>query len=198
MLISSFQLHAYDIYAGAHGGVAMMEDSEITDSTVPGVQVDLGFDEGLTASGVLGLRSDQYRSEVEFSYMKNDLDNINVQGLNVDPATIGLSGDVTALMGFVNAYYDFDLGNNIRPFVGAGVGFARIKADGALQGVPLDFSNKDTNFAWNAGAGIGYMVSEQVTLELRYRYISSSDPEFDTTTSTFASHNFTAGVRFEF
>lgn len=189
---------AYDIYAGAHAGVGMMEDAETTDSTLPGVEVDFGFDHGLTASGVLGLASGSYRSELEFSYQKNDLDNLNVQGLNIDPSTVGLSGDVTALLGLVNAYYDFDIGRQFFPFITAGVGFARIEADGSLQGVNLTFTDKDTILAYYAGAGIGYAVSETVTLDVRYRYLTGSDPEFDTTTTTFASHNFMAGIRFKF
>ena len=48
------------------------------------------------------------------------------------------------------------------------------------------------------GAGVDYAVNEKITIDFKYRYLGTSDPEFDTTTVEYSSHNFYAGIRAAF
>lgn len=200
---SIINVQAFDFYISGNAGIAMPEDSEVTSTGLPGVTVNYGFNNDLTFAGALGLVEGAYRSEVEFSYQKNDLDSLSAFGLTVDPTDAGLSGDVKALSGLVNAYYDFDVSQGIHPYLTAGVGFSKIKAQFAVEGFDnISFEYKDTILAYQFGAGVGYDLSENLTLDLRYRFMTGQDPEVRSTsgtdTATFQSHNITAGVRVRF
>jgi opacity protein-like surface antigen len=68
-----------------------------------------------------------------------------------------------------------------------------------IPGVPIPpESDDDTIFVYHVGGGVGYIVSTKVTLDLKYRYLVGSDPEFGTTEAEFVSHNFYIGVRYTF
>lgn len=190
---------AYGIYTSASAGISMPPDAETTDSTLPGESIDLGYDNDIVAAGAVGLSNGPYRSEVEVSYQKNDLDSISASGVSVTPSTLGVSGDTRFITGLVNAYYDLDLGHGIKPYITGGLGLSNIRVRFNATGVtPSSVSDDKTVFAYQVGAGIGYQVSQNVTLDVRYRYFSGRHPEFGTTEIKFASHNFMAGVRYSF
>ena len=102
----------------------------------------------------------------------------------------------------LNAYYDIDTGTKFTPYVGAGIGMAHLKAK-------VDFMDGDdvpgkskTTFAWQAGAGVSYAMTDNLALDLGYRYNDYGDvtvdvygikTEFDST-----SHEFLFGVRYTF
>jgi len=120
-----------------------------------------------------------------------------------------------------NAYFDLGTWWCVTPFIGAGVGTARVSiADFSDTG---DFINggqvhsfnyagqaSKWNFAWAAHAGLAYRVTPSVTLELAYSYVDlgsgitgpsySFDQVTNTTHAPFAfhditSHDLTLGVR---
>lgn len=81
-----------------------------------------------------------------------------------------------------NAYYDFDTHTAFTPYVGGGLGFARLKGSVKWDEFPEDNGNmKNTNFAWQLGAGVAYNINEHVALDLGYRYIDYGD--FDKSSS---------------
>lgn len=53
-------------------------------------------------------------------------------------------------------------------------------------------------FAYQVGAGVGYALTPQVTLDVKYRYFATADPDFDGTDMEYASHNIYAGIRLDF
>lgn len=94
---------------------------------------------------------------------------------------------------FLNVYYDIDTGTPFTPYIGGGVGWAFIKARGALELTVLgtqifdeSASNTETNFAWNLAAGVGYDFNENLTFDLGYRYLDFGDVETGTMTSTLS------------
>ena len=103
-----------------------------------------------------------------------------------------LSGDITALAFLVNGYYDFTNKSRFTPYISGGVGLAKIEINDE------DESLDDTVFAYQIGAGVGYAVSEKVTIDIKYRYFATSDPKFEEVGGEFASHNFLLGVRVNF
>jgi opacity protein-like surface antigen len=76
-----------------------------------------------------------------------------------------------------NGYVDLGTWYGFTPFLGAGVGFSRntITNFGDVNIAVLgDAHSSDAskwNFAWALHAGVGYRVSNAMTLELAYRYI---------------------------
>ncbi len=82
-----------------------------------------------------------------------------------------------------NAYVDFGTWWCVTPFIGAGIGGARVSISnftdsgiannggGALPGLALADDVAKWNFAWAAHAGLAYKVSPNFTVELAYRYL---------------------------
>jgi opacity protein-like surface antigen len=80
-----------------------------------------------------------------------------------------LGGDVKVLGGFANAYYDFNPNGQFQPFVGAGIGLARVDVDsGAID-------DDDTGFAYQFKAGVAHPFNERLTGEVAYRYVGVTD-----------------------
>jgi opacity protein-like surface antigen len=86
-----------------------------------------------------------------------------------------------------NAYVDLGTWWCITPFVGAGIGTARVAINGftdqgianngagALPGLAFGDNVSKWNFAWAAHAGLAYKVSPAFTVELAYRYLDMGD-----------------------
>ena len=75
-----------------------------------------------------------------------------------------------------NLYYDFNAGGRFMPYIGVGVGLAyHMLEDVAVDPIvstPYTFgANNDLQFAWQLMAGVGYQVSNRVTLDVGYRYV---------------------------
>ena len=199
LFLFSNSLQAMDIYVAGRVGLAMPQDSEVTTSALPATKINLGFNDKIIGAGAVGLREGSYRSELEIGYQENDLKSISASGTTIIPASVGLSGNASILTGLVNAYWDIDTGTRLRPYITGGVGFARIKAKFTVTGVGgISTSDQDTVLAYQFGAGLGYDVTDKITIEAGYRYLTGQNAEFGTDKVSFASHNFTAGVRIQF
>ena len=186
---------AEGLYVSGNLGFAMASDSDLTDSAVPGVTVNTEFDTGLAFGAALGYDFNRFRVEGEISYQTNDVDKIGAQGVFFDA-----TGDATALSFLINGYYDFKNRSAFTPYVSAGLGFAQVEFNN-LNISRLGFSgsnDKDTVFAYQIGIGVGYAVTEKVTIDVKYRYFGTEDSEYDTTEAEFASNNFLFGVRVNF
>lgn len=119
---------------------------------------------------------------------------------------------------FFNAYWDIDTGTRFTPYLGAGLGMAfigtKMKSNGYDIGDPDDSwsestgSKTVTNFAWNVGAGLGYDLTENWTLDAGYRFahlgsvktktFSDDESTFHGKTSNLYQHQFAIGVRYTF
>jgi opacity protein-like surface antigen len=126
-----------------------------------------------------------------------------------------------------NAYVDLGTWWCITPFIGAGVGGARVAINGftdqgiasnpiqpgpALAGLAYGDNVSKWNLAWALHAGLAYKVTPNVTVEFAYRYLDMGDGltgdlrTFDGTNNvnnpmTFkniTSHDLKLGVRWNF
>ena len=74
-----------------------------------------------------------------------------------------------------NAYYDFKFFGPIKPFVGFGLGVARVREewDAFSDGLQRFFNVDDarTEFAYQGRAGIAYEVNKRLDLSVGYRYV---------------------------
>ena len=193
--LSVFAYGAEGPYVSANLGLAIASDSDLTDSTVPGITMEIESDMGVALGVAAGYDFGKARIEGEIAYQQNDLDKASLLGVEVD-----LTGDGTSLALLLNGYFDFENDSAFTPFISAGLGFAKVEINDFNvpgSGLPGE-SDDDTVFAYQVGAGVGYAINQKVSVDVKYRYFATSDPEFDTTCAEYSSHNFYVGVRVNF
>ena len=187
---------AEGMYAGGALGLVSASDADAVDPFIPNVTGSMSFDSGYGLLASIGYGFDTIRVEGEWAYQKNDLDSLELLGKSV-----GLNGDVTVWSLLANGYYDIPIGSDFFPFVTAGLGFAQVSMNDfntKNSGEP-DWSGDDIVFAWQLGAGVGYTVNNQLTVEATYRYFATTEADFDDGSSLdFASHNIYLGLRYTF
>jgi opacity protein-like surface antigen len=91
-------------------------------------------------------------------------------------ASLGVTDDWSAM---VNLWRDFSLTRKFGVYGGGGIGaggyrFGLLLTDGVNA---IQSSNQQTAFAWQAGGGFLYAVSDRITLDLGYRYYSVAPAE---------------------
>jgi len=195
LCLSSIAYSADAPYVSVNAGVAIANDSDGTDSAPPATSFTVESDAGFAVGAAGGYSFGDARGEVEIAYQKNNLDQQTVSGTPTE-----LTGDTTLLSVLVNGYYDFDTGSPFTPFVSGGIGFAKFNInDAKAVGSPNPATNDDdTVFAYQLGAGVDYAINEEVSLGVKYRYLGTTDPEFDTVTIDYSGHNVLVGVRTSF
>jgi opacity protein-like surface antigen len=193
-------------YIGLQGAATFQREADNSSSDL---HITSKYNSGYNVAGVLGWNYGQnWRAEAEIGYRRNGLDK-----LAVDKATgTGLAGGqtyaahghlgTTDVMG--NLWYDFNMGDGWKPYVGGGIGWAHINANNvSANGIPLvdDTSNV---FAYQLGAGIGYALTPRTTVSVDYRYFATKDPTFtDTATGTqfnsqYRTNNVGLSLRYRF
>lgn len=183
-------------YMSINAGTSILSDSDWTDDGVPGTTLTLEYDLGFAGSLALGHAfSDSIRLEGELAYQTNDLDKVTQGG-----ASLSMDGDTSVIAFMVNAYYDFANSGPVTPFISVGAGFAQWELnDFTVTGSSLTpISDDETVFAWQVGAGVAYELNKSTSLDLKYRYFATSDPEIQTANFECSSHNIYVGVRFGF
>jgi len=192
--ISSIAYSAEGLYMSGNVGLAMANDSDVTDSDVPGLTLNFESDSGFAFAGAIGNSFSNYvRLEAEIAYQKNDMDKVGLLGVSVP-----INGDTSSTALLFNGYFDFINKSAFTPYISGGLGFANV--DVSAITVPglgtLTSSDDDTVFAYQFGVGVGYAVNDKVTIDVKYRYFGTADLEFDTTEVEYSSHNIYAGIRF--
>ena len=190
--VSSFAHSATGPYISGNLGLAIPSDSDIENTVLT-----LESDSGLAFGVAIGQGfSGNLRLEAELAYQKNDLDKASVSGLG----SAVIDGDTSNTALLLNGYYDFKNESAFTPFISAGIGMAKVEVSNiVLPGVGLaTSSDDDTVFAYQIGAGLGYAINEKVSLDVKYRYFATSDPEFELTSAEYSSHNIYAGIRVGF
>lgn len=110
---------------------------------------------------------------------------------------------------FANLFWDFHNDTNFTPFIGGGLGLAfnytgyEITAN---NGDRYSIDDRQTNFAWNAGAGISYAFNDVVTVDASYRFVGLGYNEISSTYNGVKyeignepyNNEFMVGLRFSF
>lgn len=193
---------AADWYAGVQTGIHFPSDIELTGGVFPGGERVkwTGETDGQAAALLsLGYRiAPNWRGELEIGLRKGSVGSVlggtrpptGVCSTETDapaaPDCGDAGGDVDATTFMANIVYDLgDTDSRLRPFVGAGVGLVSLSVDfgGRLQGVEGDpqfgSQTQTANFGWQLMAGIGWHISERLTLDAIYRYLSVPSATLD-------------------
>jgi len=161
-------------YVELNLGPSIAEDSDISGGGLSG---EVDFDTGFAVGGAVGYRlSNGLRAEGNVSYRETDVDEVTGGGIALDGA-----GDVSLVTVMANIYYDFDLGSPVKPFIGGGIGVGIIDIDSDDSMNVLVVNDDSVEFAWNIMVGAGYGLTESIDLSFGYRYLGTTDPEFDAT-----------------
>lgn len=139
--------------------------------------------------GFYGSR-DVYGEPGIFSRTINVIEDPNIAAPPVPPAPLPpdpeiddpLHTRVTSYSSFVNFYKDLGKWGNITPYVGGGVGVAYHEVDQTFFTNNIFLQNRidgqnNLAFAWQAGAGIGYQISDRAIIDVGYRYVDLGKAE---------------------
>lgn len=113
----------------------------------------------------------------------------------------------------VNVLYDFDVAAGFRPYLGAGIGFAR--SYGSLAGwstgtrpvgsiIPgdtryVEVRERDLSIAYQGIAGVAFPLTERITLDTEYRYFGYGSTRYDNVNvGNLSGHEVWAGLRYSF
>lgn len=75
----------------------------------------------------------------------------------------------------LNAYVDIDTGTKFTPYIGGGIGYAKVKGSFNEPIYGSEGSMDDNNFAWQIGLGASYAITQNVALDAGYRYVDFGD-----------------------
>ena len=198
LVLPTISFGASGMYGSFNAGVAKPADGNMTISGVGSAELE--YDTSFTVGGAIGYRlgeSGDYRVEGEVAYQNNEVDRIENNSLPYDFGDGVLSSMEASMLTFLlNGYIDFNYGSAFSWFFTGGLGFARIDGEMTVDGVSYD--EDDTVFAYQAGVGAGYAVTETVTLDCKYRYLGTEDFNIEGGEIEVLSHNITVGIRVAF
>ena len=158
-------------YVEVDAGAMIVEKAPLAIAGVADA-ANLKSDTGYDVGGIVGYDFGGFRLETEVGYRRASADRLTVSGGNTltrDGNT--LSGRTQALSYMINGLLDFGSDDGLQAFVGGGVGIANVKY--AVTGTGLGGADdSDTNFAWQALAGVRTPISKHWDLGLKYRYFN--------------------------
>lgn len=138
-------------YINANGGINLMNDASPVDTL------------GWNAGGALGYHFGNFRVEAASNYWRHGVRRNLIVPLN----NISTSFQMVTVMG--NAYYDFDFGSSLVPYIGAGLGWAHQWATASFQNVSATASKNF--FAFQGIAGLDYKISDNVRVGVSYHAV---------------------------
>lgn len=181
------QAHPQNLYVSGNIGFGIRPDSDISISSFP-----FENDPAFVINGAVGVElNPMIRVEGEIGFHHNTADQGGT-GVDWTFRTINFMG---------NGYFDIPTQSPLRPYVGAGLGFALVQLEGESFGV--SDSDSDLVGAFQLMAGLGFDINPQVTLTFGYRYFTTTDPSFilpipGPFETEYTSHDFLFGARFRF
>lgn len=179
-------------YVGVATGVAILEDSTLSDSTG---SVNISYNPGFVLNGTGGYEfGNGLRVEGEVNFRRAEMDRVSVGNLGA-----ALNSTAWSIGMMANGYYDFRNSSAVTPYLGAGIGFINVNVDeGSINGIRVWTKADDTVFAYQVAVGAALDMSKQAALDIGYRYFGTDDPRFGAVKGTYASHNIMLGLRYRF
>lgn len=186
-----FAINASATELNPYAGAKFRYVDMTSEYTEPGYSFDAD-DQVMGGSIAIGtsVKTDNGAARVELEYNQNEVAESTLFGV--------AETEVETQSVMLNGYYDIDTGTKLTPYVGAGIGFAKVKGIMSIPSTQYYESMDDTTFAWQVGAGVGYAVTENVTVDAGYRYVDYGDiSDYDVDIETTA-HELYVGARYSF
>ena len=98
-----------------------------------------------------------------------------------------------------NVFFDLQTDTAFTPYIGGGAGFACLNDRATVANVTS--KGNRWNFAWDAGGGVAWGLSERLALDLGYRYMDLGESNDITSGNrnynvSLTAHEFSVGLRF--
>ena len=222
-------------YVTGHAGVALVQNADFDSPQALGtgqsvnIRGDITFGTAWGAGLGAGRTFGDFRVEGEGLWRRAGLGDVEISHQMGNPVAgdlearleraLDVSGNMDLWMGMLNVYYDLPAAKAFRPYVGAGAGtvhaFMHKKAsignrlrDGRVVEFVTDDKDEDRwGFCWQAQAGVGFGLSESLTVQLGYRFVHVPSLNFrlfenlvenPTTVKVKPLHSFDLGLRLNF
>jgi opacity protein-like surface antigen len=183
---------APNLYLSGKLGLNLTNDADFKESGLSG---EFQLDPAAIISGTFGVRiTPNMRTELELSYREPDIDKVEIDGFG----TFKADAELQTVGVLLNGYYDFLPEKMFSPFLTVGVGVLHHRIKFKSNTNFSSGKDSDVVFGFQAGGGVGWNVSRRVSIDVSYRYLGSTDPNFDGTKTEYGAHELLAGVRFNF
>ncbi|WP_375573790.1 outer membrane beta-barrel protein [Ahrensia marina] len=144
------------------------------------------FEAGGLAGAAVGYRFNEwFRADISAEYRMrtgyDGLDRYDTTGDGTWDGTNQYTADKSEFLVMANAFVDLGTYHGITPYVGGGIGASYTMIDNLTDtntptsSVAYASDNGEWAFAWALHAGLGYEVSDRVTLDFGYRYLDIGD-----------------------
>jgi len=132
---------------------------------------EYSYDKGTSGTVAVGYQMDQWRFELESNYSQNAL-----SAFEDKVSELG-SGDVLKKGGLVNVYYSAYNDTKLVSTIGLGVGATEVQTVDSTTDV-----TSDPSLTYQGSVSLGYMVDEDWTWTIKYRYLDIKDIESENQT----------------
>lgn len=170
-------------YISLGAGPQWLADAHTTGTAADGTAIDTttAYKAGWAGIAAVGYGfGNGVRAEGEFGYRRSGVNNAS---------SGGTTGHTSAYSLMLNGLYEANIGIPIMPYVGAGVGGAKVRFDSVT--IPGDLlGDHATTFAYQGIAGLAYAIDERLKVDFGYRYFATTKPHLTTASET--------GVRSEY
>ncbi|MCL2335595.1 MAG: OmpA family protein [Endomicrobia bacterium] len=187
ILLASSAALAGDLrpYISLRGGVSNV-NSDITNAgdvfALPAAVKNLNDSTVFFGGAALGVQyKSLLRAEVEYGYR----DRASYKDDNTD-----YKFNMQSYM--LNMYFDFPTKFILKPYLSAGAGFADMKYDDGVG------SAQNTIFAYGLGAGVSYPVTDNVNVDLGYRFLKAGGMDVGGANLQNYAHDVYLGLRYTF
>ena len=187
-------------YIGGEAGWSDLNDASDRGGGLPTLHKT--FDSGYSVGVRGGYQMGPWRFEEEYSYRNNGLDKLSVGGFNVP----GASGSRSSHAIMTNAIYDVNLGWPVTPHIGVGIGAVDVVENAKVGGIGALANDDDWEFGYQGIAGVTYNINPNLSLDVDYRYLATTDPSFRYAANvgggryhtSYSTHNIMASLIYHF
>ena len=206
-------LTAEGLYFSVSTGMVLPAEREVSTRTST-LAYETGF--GWPGQFGVGYAVSGFRPEISFGYRRapsttfryrNNNGKTSEQDLkpwNDQLEKVEHGGDVSSLDLMGSIYYDIDTSTALIPYIGVGAGLSSVSV-GRYQKISslteLERENSLWAFAFQAAAGVGFALIEELTVFLGYRLTGTIEGEFSKSKErqpTALIHNVEMGIRYRF
>lgn len=186
-------------YVSVFAGASWLRD---VDTDYNGTGYSVSTDTGYILGATIGMHVwNSLRAEIEVSHSSWDGNDYSTTG----GATGTVDGDISATYLLGNLWWDFDTGTSFSPYIGGGAGVAWADGDTTFGGNTFGYGDGEAGFAFQLGAGVRFNMTENLGLDVGYRYKSIQNIDFDDSDGggvyekgDLNSHNLQVGLTFSF
>jgi opacity protein-like surface antigen len=148
------------------GAIGNVENVEASDGFLGGLQLGINHGRNL-------------RADYELSYRTNDIATEQMPSPTILPTLVPLEGDISTVSGLSNFYWDFaDIDVfGIKPYVGAGIGFAYFDVNLNANGVSAlhPDTRNNSNLAYQWIVGVNGQATRNLDWFVEYRYFKAGE-----------------------